>query len=112
MQSDRLNPSNRRVRTRMHGGVGGAGPRGSPLSRLCAEHDREAYFDTCAPQMYDDVIAPVINPPIDIRISLPVHSALTMTTPYGKNAVKWGLWGNTFPRGYPPCRQTPVVADV
>ncbi len=31
-----LNPSNRRVRTRMHGGVGGAEPRGSPLSRLKA----------------------------------------------------------------------------
>ncbi len=28
-----LKPSNRRVRTRMHGGVGGAEPRGSPLSR-------------------------------------------------------------------------------
>ena len=31
--ADRLNPSNRRVRTRMHGGVGGVEPRGSPLSR-------------------------------------------------------------------------------
>ena len=30
----RLTPSNRRVRTRTHGGVGGAEPRGSPLSRL------------------------------------------------------------------------------
>jgi hypothetical protein len=28
-----LNPANRRVRTRMHGGVGGAAPRGAPLSR-------------------------------------------------------------------------------
>ena len=27
-------PSNRRVRTRTHGGVGGEEPRGSPLSRL------------------------------------------------------------------------------
>ena len=34
MPSGRLNPSNRRVRTRMHGGVGGVEPRGSPLSRL------------------------------------------------------------------------------
>ena len=34
---DRINPSNRRVRTRTHGGVGGAEPQGSPLSRLvCA----------------------------------------------------------------------------
>ena len=32
---DRINPSNRRVRTRTHGGVGGAEPQGSPLSRLC-----------------------------------------------------------------------------
>ena len=30
----RLTPSNRRVRTRTHGGVGGAEPRGSPLSRF------------------------------------------------------------------------------
>src|SRR5664280_2953422 len=30
----RLNPSNRRVRTRTHGGVGGEEPRGSPLSRF------------------------------------------------------------------------------
>src|SRR6202165_3281718 len=29
-----LNPSNRRIRTRTSGGVGGAEPRGSPLSRL------------------------------------------------------------------------------
>ena len=28
-----LNPANRRVRTRMHGGVGGVEPQGSPLSR-------------------------------------------------------------------------------
>ena len=28
------NQPNRRVRTRMHGGVGGEGPRGSPLSRF------------------------------------------------------------------------------
>jgi RNA-directed DNA polymerase len=28
-----LSPSNRRIRTRMYGGVGGVGPRGSPLSR-------------------------------------------------------------------------------
>ena len=31
--TSRLNPSNRRVRTRMPGGMGGAEPRGSPLSR-------------------------------------------------------------------------------
>ena len=31
-----MTPSNRRVRTRTHGGVGGEEPRGSPLSRLCA----------------------------------------------------------------------------
>src|ERR1700676_2712204 len=31
-----LNPSNRRIRTRTSGGVGGAEPRGSPLSRLSA----------------------------------------------------------------------------
>ena len=31
---DRINPSNRRVRTRTHGGVGGAEPQGSPLSRF------------------------------------------------------------------------------
>ena len=30
----RLTPSNRRVRTRTHGGVGGEEPRGSPRSRL------------------------------------------------------------------------------
>src|SRR6267154_1503128 len=38
-QSCQRNFSNRRVRTRTHGGVGGAEPRGSPLSRsqrLCA----------------------------------------------------------------------------
>ena len=29
-----LNPANRRIRTRMSGGVGGEEPRGSPLSRL------------------------------------------------------------------------------
>ena len=29
-----LNPPNRRIRTRMHGGVGGEEPRGSPLSRF------------------------------------------------------------------------------
>src|SRR6266446_6077365 len=29
-----LNPSNRRIRTRTYGGVGGEEPRGSPLSRL------------------------------------------------------------------------------
>jgi hypothetical protein len=32
-----LNQPNRRVRTRTHGGVGGAEPRGSPLSRLSIE---------------------------------------------------------------------------
>ncbi len=31
---DRINPSNRRVRTRTHGGVGGVEPQGSPLSRF------------------------------------------------------------------------------
>src|SRR5271167_1367173 len=31
-----LNPPNRRIRTRMYGGVGGEEPRGSPLSRLTA----------------------------------------------------------------------------
>lgn len=35
-----LNPANRRIRTRMSGGVGGAEPRGSPLSRLCARAQR------------------------------------------------------------------------
>ena len=34
MPPGRLNPSNRRVRTRMHGGVGGVEPQGSPLSRF------------------------------------------------------------------------------
>ena len=29
-----LNPANRRIRTRMYGGVGGEEPQGSPLSRL------------------------------------------------------------------------------
>src|SRR6266851_8165646 len=29
-----LNPANRRIRTRMYGGVGGEEPRGSPLSRF------------------------------------------------------------------------------
>jgi hypothetical protein len=29
-----LNPPNRRIRTRTYGGVGGAEPRGSPLSRF------------------------------------------------------------------------------
>ena len=33
-QPCRLTPSNRRVRTRTHGGVGGAEPQGSPLSRF------------------------------------------------------------------------------
>jgi len=28
------NPANRRIRTRMYGGVGGEEPRGSPLSRF------------------------------------------------------------------------------
>src|SRR5471030_2364429 len=32
----RVTDPNRRVRTRMHGGVGGVGPRGLPLSRLRA----------------------------------------------------------------------------
>src|SRR5208337_3679027 len=31
------NQPNRRVRTRMHGGVGGEGPRGSPLIPMCAK---------------------------------------------------------------------------
>src|ERR1700716_19773 len=35
-QSCQRNFSNRRVRTRTHGGVGGAEPRGSPLSRSLA----------------------------------------------------------------------------
>ena len=35
-----MTPSNRRVRTRTHGGVGGAEPRGSPLSRLWLGHER------------------------------------------------------------------------
>ena len=33
-----LNPLNRRIRTRMSGGVGGAEPRGSPLSRFHGLH--------------------------------------------------------------------------
>ena len=37
-----LNQPNRRVRTRTHGGVGGAEPRGSPLSR-------------CVPGMFDNL---------------------------------------------------------
>ena len=32
---------NRRMRTRMSGGVGGAEPRGSPLSGWCAGHFRQ-----------------------------------------------------------------------
>ena len=36
-----LNPSNRHVRTRMRGGVGGVESRDSPLSRLRAEHDQQ-----------------------------------------------------------------------
>ena len=36
-----LNPPNRRIRTRMYGGVGGEEPRGSPLSRSVA-HRRPA----------------------------------------------------------------------
>ena len=40
-QTRRLISPNRRIRTRTYGGVGGAEPRGSPLSRLCAEHDRQ-----------------------------------------------------------------------
>src|SRR5712672_786980 len=35
-----LNPSNRRIRTRMYGGVGGEEPRGSPLSRSLRLRDR------------------------------------------------------------------------
>ena len=35
-----LNPPNRRIRTRMSGGVGGEEPRGSPLSRLGKEKAR------------------------------------------------------------------------
>ena len=33
-RSPALNPTNRRIRTRMSGGVGGEEPRGSPLSRF------------------------------------------------------------------------------
>ena len=39
----RLIPSNRRVRTRVHGGVGGVEPRGSPLSRLPAPRRNWAF---------------------------------------------------------------------
>src|SRR5712672_265927 len=41
-QSCQRNFSNRRVRTRTHGGVGGAEPRGSPLSRSMALFGRTA----------------------------------------------------------------------
>src|SRR5215211_1376348 len=37
----RLNPPNRRIRTRMSGGVGGAEPRGSPLSRYRRLHHND-----------------------------------------------------------------------
>src|SRR3984893_8453798 len=35
------NPANRRIRTRMSGGVGGEEPRGSPLSRFCPRRSRK-----------------------------------------------------------------------
>jgi hypothetical protein len=35
------NPANRRIRTRMSGGVGGEEPRGSPLSRLPGNDEME-----------------------------------------------------------------------
>src|SRR6266404_9219533 len=37
-----LNPANRRIRTRMYGGVGGEEPRGSPLSRFAAAQTLDA----------------------------------------------------------------------
>src|SRR6267154_5519223 len=44
-QSCQRNFSNRRVRTRTHGGVGGAEPRGSPLSRSVAHLRHPAMSD-------------------------------------------------------------------
>ena len=41
---DRINPSNRRVRTRTHGGVGGAEPQGSPLSRSCSRQSDTLFY--------------------------------------------------------------------
>src|SRR6266436_1845639 len=52
-QSCQRNFSNRRVRTRTHGGVGGAEPRGSPLSRSLALSGHAATSDLsplCAAQ--------------------------------------------------------------
>src|SRR5882757_74295 len=43
-QSCQRNFSNRRVRTRTHGGVGGAEPRGSPLSRSVAQSGPSAKY--------------------------------------------------------------------
>jgi hypothetical protein len=44
-----LNPANRRIRTRMYGGVGGEELRGSPLSR-------------CVPSMFDSLEVKVFYP--------------------------------------------------
>src|SRR6267154_2100197 len=46
-QSCQRNFSNRRVRTRTHGGVGGAEPRGSPLSRSMARFGRNRRVGEC-----------------------------------------------------------------
>src|SRR3979411_2251268 len=43
-QSCQRNFSNRRLRTRTHGGVGGAEPRGSPLSRSLAQSGHSGSF--------------------------------------------------------------------
>ena len=54
----RLNPSNRRVRTRMHGGVGGAEPRGSPLSRLPFEETTHVKIPAVRAQSRRETLSP------------------------------------------------------
>ena len=64
-------PSNRRVRTRTHGGVGGEEPRGSPLSRL-----RYGPAGDSAPQL---------------RLKASSMSERFLSArPHGPNALVWG----------------------
>src|SRR5271167_1196719 len=78
-----LNPPNRRIRTRMYGGVGGEEPRGSPLSRLTAASTTAASTASGLRSPY-----PTDKPSKGVR-ERPSKNELTLT---GDDRISFGGW--------------------
>ena len=91
----RLTPSNRRVRTRTHGGVGGAEPRGSPLSRFRCGPSGDPPPATVDGQLWPEAR---FRPGTDRHRPPPVPRRPSRRgwLPNGTNRFRWTTWRSAY----------------